>query len=152
MYVYTTNIRGMYSRANSVSPKLPFLRLATPLATYPVTFHVSAVTPVTAAGNAIRLVTAVVVVEWSCKPAGTIHAFVHSRSALSRIGRGRVSRDDLIEERNAWIFQILSGKSSDPLGLTKRPARGPVKPRASSGPRCAHGGAPAVPFRVLFPG
>lgn len=41
---------------------LPFLRLATPRATSPVTFHVSAVTPVTAAGNTIRLVIAVVVV------------------------------------------------------------------------------------------
>lgn len=42
---------------------LPFLRLTTPRATSPVTFHESAVTPVTAAGNTIRrLVTAVVVV------------------------------------------------------------------------------------------
>lgn len=44
---------------------LPFLRLTTPRATSPVTFHESAVTPVTAAGNRLHLVTAaaVVVVE-----------------------------------------------------------------------------------------
>lgn len=46
----------------SADTNSPFLRLAAPRATSPVTFHESAVTPVTAAGNRIRLVTAVVVV------------------------------------------------------------------------------------------
>jgi len=66
---------------------LPFLRLAAPRATYSVTFHVSAVTPVTAAGNTIRLVTAVVV-ERSREPAGTIHAFVQAGTRC-HAGRGR---------------------------------------------------------------
>lgn len=60
---------------------LPFLRLATPRATSPVTFHVSVATPVAAAGNTIRLVTVAVVVvvvvaEWFREPAGIIYAFV----------------------------------------------------------------------------
>lgn len=84
----------------SADTNSPFLRLAAPRATSPVTFHESAATPVTAAGNRIRLVTAVVVVVE--QPAGIIHAFVRTEyitqaedaSGQTRGGGGRRRRKE----------------------------------------------------------
>lgn len=118
----------------------PFLQLVTPRATSPVTFHVSAATPVTAAGNTIRLVTAVVVVvvvvEWSRKPAGIIHAFVqpdHACHAETGTAGRRVEtrrESGLVGgRRNSFFFQ-LSEIIRVPLerkrtGVASCPGQGP---------------------------
>lgn len=128
----------------------PFLRLATPRATYPVTFHVSAVTPVTVAGNTIRrlvVVLVVVVVRRSRKPAGTIHlrAFVQPWNVVSHYGEpgnreGGSDRGRKEENPFSLFFRILAANFSEATGVATPRSREVLSSHAPPQDLgCAHG-------------